>query len=82
MAQAVSGIPGIYQGVTAKLLAEMSGQNRAIQSKLADILLDPKQTAALFKVGKRPHAMAFMDNSILNKIPGLVGYLSANQYAD
>ena len=79
VAQAVSGVPGIYQGVTAKLLAEMSGQNRAIQSKLADILLDPKQTAALFKVGKRPHAMAFMDDSILNKIPGLVGYLSSNQ---
>lgn len=82
VAQAVSGVPGIYQGVTAKLLAEMSGQNRAIQSRLADILLDPKQTAALFKVGKRPRAMAFMDDSILNKIPGLVGYLSANQYAD
>ena len=79
VAQAASGIPGIYQGVTAKLLSEMSGQNRAIQSKLADILLDPKQTAALFKVGKRPHAMAFMDDSILNKIPGLVGYLSSNQ---
>tara|TARA_B110000503_G_scaffold53746_1_gene86282 strand:+ start:16239 stop:18113 length:1875 start_codon:yes stop_codon:yes gene_type:complete len=82
VAQAVSGIPGIYQGVTAKLLSEMTGQNRSIQSKLADILLDPKQTAALFKVGKRPHAMAFMDNSVLNKIPGLVGYLSANQYAN
>lgn len=81
VAQAISGVPGIYQGVTAKLLSEMTGQNRAIQSRLADILLDPKQTAALFKVGKRPHAMAFMDNSVLNKIPGLVGYLSANQYA-
>jgi hypothetical protein len=79
VAQAASGIPGIYQGVTAKLLSEMTGQNRAIQSRLADILLDPKQTAALFKVGKRPHAMAFMDNSVLNKIPGLVGYLSSNQ---
>lgn len=79
VAQAASGIPGIYQGVTAKLLSEMTGQNRAIQSRLADILLDPKQTAALFKVGKRPHAMAFMDDSVLNKIPGLVGYLSSNQ---
>ena len=45
-------------------------------------MLDPQKTADLFKVGKRDSAFKSLNNSILNKIPGLVGYLSANQYAD
>ena len=79
IAQAGSSIPGMYQSATARMLSELTGQNRAIQSKLGDIMLDPTQTAALFKVGKRPDAAAFMDNNVLNQIPGLAGYLLSNQ---
>ena len=77
--QAATGIPGIYQGSTAKLLADMTGQNKAMQSSLGDILLSPEETAKLFKVGKRNPPADFMDSNVLNRIPGLVGYLSSNQ---
>jgi hypothetical protein len=49
---------------------------------LGNIMLDPQKTADLFKVGKRDSAFKSFNNSALNKIPGLFGYLLANQYAD
>ncbi len=80
VAQAGTGLPGMYQGATARLLSELTGQNLKIQSKLGDIMLDPQRTAELFKVGPRQKVFSGLDNNILNKIPGLIGYLSAQQY--
>lgn len=80
VAQAGTGLPGMYQGATARLLSELTGQNLKIQSKLGDIMLDPQKTAELFKVGPRQKVFSGLDNNILNKIPGLIGYLSAQQY--
>jgi len=82
IAQAGSNIPGAYQVGSASMISKLSGQNRKIQELLGNIMLDPQKTADLFKVGKRDSAFKSLNNSILNKIPGLVGYLSANQYTD
>ena len=82
IAQAGSNIPGAYQVGSASMISKLSGQNRKIQELLGNIMLDPQKTADLFKVGKRDSAFKSFNNSELNKIPGLFGYLLANQYAD
>ena len=82
IAQAGSSIPGAYQVGSASMISKLSGQNRKIQEMLGNIMLDPQKTADLFKVGKRDSAFKSFNNSTLNKIPGLFGYLLANQYAD
>ena len=79
VAQAGTAIPGAYQVGSASMISKLSGQNRKLQELLGNIMLDPQSTANLLKVGRRPDVAAFMDNNMLNKIPGLMGYLSSNQ---
>lgn len=80
IAQAGSGLPGMYQSATANVLSKLGSQNLKMQSKLGDILLDPKRTAELFKVAPRKGVFSNLDGNILNRIPGLIGYLSSEQY--
>jgi hypothetical protein len=77
---AASVTPAAYPLVNAAMFAKLEKLDRKSKDKLAEAMLDPDKFLSLLNRTEEGSIFkAFLDNKYANRIPGIMGQISAQQ---